>query len=366
MLIPLLSLLLAFDPGSATGPVFFVGTYSKAPSEGIYAFRLDGKSGNLEALGLAAKVSNPSFLAFHPNGNFLYAVNENSHGSVTAFAINHENNKLTELNQASTKGNGPCHLAVDPSGHFLIAVNYGSGSVTRIPIDAEGRLGEPSAFDQHAKPAGGAGTDPKRQEGPHAHCVNFSPDGKFAMVADLGRDEVITYKVDGGGLDAVHAAHLAPGSGPRHFALSPSGKVAYVVTELKSTVAVFDFDSKTGLLKETQTISTLPADFKGTSYGAEIAVHPSGRFLYTSNRGSNSIAMFAIGNGGKLKFLGVQSTRGDWPRGFGIDPTGHWMIAANQNSNTIGVFKIDQKSGKLQPVGNTVEVGSPVDIEFMH
>jgi 6-phosphogluconolactonase len=226
-------------------------------------------------------------------------------------------------------------------------------------------LGEPSAFEQHGKPAGGAGTDPKRQEGPHAHCVNFSPDGKFAMVADLGLDEVITYKVDGGGLVNVQTAHVAPGSGPRHFALSPSGKVAYVVTELKSTVVVFDFNPQTGALKEKQTISALPSDFKGTSYGAEIAVHPSGRFLYTSNRGSNSIAMFAIENGGKLKFLGIESTRGDWPRNFGIDPTGHWMIASNQNSNTIAVFQIDQKSGKLKPVGNTVQVGSPVDIEFL-
>jgi 6-phosphogluconolactonase len=365
MLITLLSLLVAAETSSATGPIVFIGTYTKPPSEGIYAFRLDTKSGHLQPLGLAAKVANPSFVAIHPNGKFLYTVTEARAGAVTAFAIDRESGKLTELNQASTKGDGPCHLSVDRAGHFLVAVNYGSGSVTRVPIGADGRLGEPSAFDQHGKPAGGPGTDPKRQEGPHAHSVNFSPDDKFAIVADLGRDEVITYKVDSGGLDPAQVAHLAPGSGPRHFAFHPSGKTAYVINELKSTVTVFDYSAPDGVLKEKQTISTLPAGFTGESSTAEVLVHPSGKFLYGSNRGHNSIAIFAIEDDGKLRFIGTEPTRGDFPRNFGIDPTGQWLIAANQNSSTIVMFKIDRKTGKLTPVGDPIAVGSPVCVRFL-
>ena len=348
----------------ASGPLVLIGTYTKPPSEGIYAYRLDTTTGQMEPLGLAAKVANPSFVALHPNGKFAYAVTEEGVGAVTAFAIDREKAKLTELNRVPSKGDGPCHLNVDRSGRFLIVVNYGSGSTTRIPIGADGRLGAPSASVQHAKPAGGPGTDAKRQDGPHAHSVNYTPDGKFAMVADLGRDEVIAYKLDAGGLDAGPVARVAAGSGPRHFAFHPSGKTAYVINELRSTVTVFDY-SGGGVLKEKQTISALPADFKGVSYTAEVQVHPSGKFLYGSNRGHNSIATFAIEADGKLRFVGTEPTRGNWPRNFGIDPTGQWLIAANQNSNTIVVFKIDTKTGKLTAVGDPIAVGSPVCVKFL-
>jgi 6-phosphogluconolactonase len=366
MLITLLSVLFAFEAPPASGPLVFIGPYTKPPSEGIYAFRLDSKSGSLQPLGLAAKVSNPSFVAIHPNGKFLYAVSENGTGVVTAFAIDREQGKLTELNHAPSKGDGPCHLSVHRSGRFLIAVNYGSGSVTRIPIDANGRLGEATTSVQHAKPTGGPGTDPKRQEGPHAHSVNFSPDGRFAIVADLGRDELITYKVDAEGLDQAQVVRLTPGSGPRHLSFHPSGTTAYAINELKSTVSVFDYDSLDGVLKEKQTISTLPVGFKGENSTAEVLVHPSGKFLYGSNRGHNSIAMFAIEHGGKLRFIGTEPTRGEIPRNFGIDPTGRWLIAANQNSNSIVVFEIDQKTGKLKAAGDPVAVGSPVCVRFLN
>jgi len=365
MLITTLAMLVAFEAQAASGPLVFIGTYTKAPSEGIYAFRFDSKTGHMEPLGLAAKVADPSFLALHPNGKFVYAVTEQRTGMVDAFSIDRATGKLTQLNQTTSKGDGPCHLAVDRGGKFLIVVNYGSGSVTRIPIDADGRLGEPSAFDQHAKPTGGAGTDPKRQNGPHAHSVNFSPDGQFAMVADLGRDEVTSYRVDRGELQKAEVANIAPGSGPRHLAFHPSGKNAYVINELRSTVTVFDYEARSGVLKETQTISALPEGFKGESFTAEVQVHPSGRFLYGSNRGHNSIAMFAIGTGGKLRFLGAESTRGNWPRNFGIDPTGKFLIAANQNSNTLVVFSIDQSTGKLTAVGDPITVGSPVCVKFL-
>lgn len=361
MLITMLAATLALD---ASGPVVFIGTYTKAPSEGIYAYRLDSKTGQLQSLGLAAKVANPSFVAFHPNGKFLYAVTEEGVGAVTAFSIDRDKAKLTKLNSMVSKGDSPCHLNVDRSGKFLIVVNYTSGSTTRIPIGSDGRLGEPSVFVQHAKPSGGPGTDPKRQEGPHAHSVNYTPDGQFAMVADLGLDEVIAYKLAGGGLDAGPVAHIAPGSGPRHFAFHPSGKTAYVINELRSTVTVFDY-AGAGVLKEKQTLSALPADFKGTSYTAEVQVHPSGKFLYGSNRGHNSIAMFAIEGDGKLRFIGTEPTRGDWPRNFGIDPTGQWMIAANERSSTITVFRIDQKTGKLTAVGEPIAVASPVCVKFL-
>ena len=363
MLITLLAAAVALN---AAGPIIFVGTYTNAkmPSEGIYAYRFDSKTGAMQPLGVAGKTSNPSFLALHPSGKFLYAVNEESNGGVTAFSIDRDKAKLTELNRVSSKGKDPCHLSVDKSGKFLIAVNYSSGTTTRIPIRADGRLDEPSASVQHAKPAGGPGTDPKRQDGPHAHSVNYTPDGKFALVADLGLDEMIAYKVDGGGLEPGPVTRLAGGSGPRHLAFLPSGKVAYSINELRSTVTVFDYVGG-GVLKEKQTVSALPADFKGVSYTAEVQVHPSGKFLYGSNRGHNSIALFSIAGDGKLTFLGTEPTRGTWPRNFKIDPTGHWLIAANQNSNSMAVFRIDQQTGKLSPVGETIELGSPVCVKFL-
>jgi 6-phosphogluconolactonase len=364
MNLPILTLLAAWHTVAAD-PIVFIGTYTKPPSEGIYAFRLDEATGHLTALGLAAKVANPSFVAIHPNGKFLYAVTEASAGAVTAFSIDRSSGRLGELNRASTKGDGPCHLSVDPGGHFLIAVNYGSGSTVRIPLEADGRLGEPGAFVQHAKPEAVAGWDPERQKGPHAHSVNFSPDGRFAFVADLGRDEVITYQVDQGGLAPAGVTRIAAGSGPRHFAFHPSGKTAYVINELRSTVTVLSYEAKLGAFKERQTISTLPAGFTGTSNTAEVQVHPSGKFLYGSNRGHDSITIFKIAPDGQLTFVGTEPTRGTWPRNFGIDPTGKFLIAANQNSNTIAVFKIDLNTGKLSAIGDTIPVGSPVCVRFL-
>ena len=359
MLVAMLSL-------DASGPIVFIGTYTnaKVPSEGIYAYRLDTKTGQMEPLGVAAKVGNPSFLAFHPSGKFLYAVSEDGVGTVTAFSINREKARLTELNHVPSKGDGPCHLNVERNGKSLIVVNYGSGTTTRIPLGADGRLGAESVSVQHAKPTGVPGSDRKNQTAPHAHSVNYTPDGKFALVADLGRDEVISYKVDGPGLVAGPVTQIAGGSGPRHLAWLPSGKTAYVINELRSTVAVLDYMGA-GVLKERQTISTLPTDFTGVSYTAEVQAHPSGKFLYGSNRGHNSISIFAIAADGKLTMVGTESTRGNWPRNFGIDPSGEWLIVANQNSNTMAVFRIDQKTGKLTAVGETIALGAPVCVKFL-
>lgn len=363
MIFPLLALLVASRPIVAD-PLLFLGTYTKSSSEGIYAYRLEQSTGKLLPLGLVAKAENPSFLAIHPNGKFLYAVDEKAQGSVVAFAINRDSGKLTELNSASTKGDDPCHLMVDSTGQFLIAVNYSSGSTIRIPILADGKLGDPGAFVKHAKPEGLPGSDPARQKDAHAHSINFSPDGRFAFVADLGRDELITYRVDQGGLTPSSVTKIEPGSGPRHFTYNPSRNTAFVINELKSTVTVLGVNSKDGTFKTRQTISTLPADFKGKSFCAEVQMHPSGKFVYGSNRGHNSITIFKY-SGGKLTFVGTESTRGDWPRNFAIDPSGKFLIAENQNSNSIAVFKIDPKTGKLKPVGDTIEAGSPVCIKFL-
>ena len=359
--------LLAAAALAQEGPVVLIGTYTNAkmPSEGIYAFRLNSKTGAMQPMGVAAKVKSPSFVALHPNGKFAYAVTEEgAEGSVTAFALDKATGKLTFLNNVPSKGKDPCHLNVDKSGRFLIVVNYSSGTTTRIPLGADGKLGENSVSVLDGKPAGGPGTDPKRQETAHAHSVNYTPDGKFALVADLGLDEMISYKVDGPGLERGPVAHIAGGSGPRHFAWLPGGKVGYSINELRSTVTVYDYAGE-GVLKEKQTISALPPDFKGVSYTAEVQVHPSGKFLYGSNRGHNSIAIFSIAADGKLTFIGTESTRGDWPRNFAIDPTGQWLIAANQNSNTMAVFKIDGKTGKLRPVGETISLGAPVCVRFL-
>src|SRR5271157_3328390 len=276
ILIAALALLCALPPAVAQSQsdfIAYVGSFTRGKSKGIYAWRFNPSSGKLTALGLAAETSNPSFLAVHPNRRFLYAVNENGAGTVSAFSIDAATAKLALLNTASTRGNGPCHLAVDHSGKYLFAANYGSGSTAVLPIHDDGSLGEASAFVQHA----GSSANKDRQSGPHAHCVTQSPDGRFLLVEDLGLDEVLVYRFDAakGTLTANDPAFakLAPGTGPRHLAFSPSGRFAYVVGEMFSNVTAFHYDAARGALDEFQTISMLPADFKGNNSGAEIAVH---------------------------------------------------------------------------------------------
>jgi 6-phosphogluconolactonase len=352
----------------------YVGTYTGegTKSKGIYAFRYDAATGQVTPLGLAAETTNPSFVAAHPNGKFLYAVNEvgdykgpNS-GGVSAFSIDRATGKLTFLNELPSRGADPCYITVDKTGKFVLVANYTGGSVIVYPILADGRLGEASAFVQHT----GHGPNAERQEGPHAHSIDLSRDNRFAFVDDLGLDELLVYKFDAakGSLTPNDPpfAKLDPGVGPRHFALRPDGKFAYVVTEIGRNVTVFSNDAAKGTLQQLQTITTLPANFTGRNDDAEIEVLPSGKFLYASNRGHDSIAVFAIDSRkGTLTTVEIASTQGKEPRSFEIDPTGTLLFAANQKSDNIVVFKIDAKTGKLTPTGQVLDVGSPVCVKFV-
>jgi 6-phosphogluconolactonase len=353
----------------------YVGTYTGGPhnSKGIYRFELDPATGALTHLALAAEAKNPSFLAIHPNRRFLYAVGEldsfqgkKNSGAITAFAIDPKTGDLTLLNQQPSGGAGPCHLVVDKEGKHVLAANYSGGSVCVIPIDADGRLGTATAFIQHQ----GHGVNKQRQEAPHAHSINLDAASRFAVVADLGLDKVMVYKYDAekGTLtpNDPPSTDIAPGSGPRHFAFHPDGRHAYVINELASTVTAMDYDSDRGLLKPIQTISTLPADFRGDTTCAEVQVHPTGKFLYGSNRGHNSIAVFTINpESGRLTAVGHQSQDIKTPRNFGIDPTGAYLLVANQDSNSIVVFRINDKTGELTPTGVKVEVPAPVCVKMM-
>jgi 6-phosphogluconolactonase len=356
---------------AATGRLVYVGTYTRGSSKGIYAFRFDDGSGVLTPVGLAAETDSPSFLAVSPNHRFLYAVNEVSSfgsekaGSVTAFSINVQSGRLTRLNAQSSKGADPCHLAVDATGRFVAVANYSGGNFSVLPAGADGRLGEAVAILAN----GGTGPNKSRQQGPHAHAVVFDASNRYLLGADLGIDRVFVYRFDqsSGALSAndPSSVQLAPGAGPRHVALHPSAPLAFAINELTSTITSLSWDQKSGRLAAAGSVSTLPSGYSGTSYTAEVVVHPNGRFLYGSNRGHDSIAVFAIGTTGNLSLVEHQLTRGQTPRNFAIDPTGRWLIAANQKSDTLAVFSIDPQSGLLAPVGPLAQVGTPVCVLFL-
>jgi 6-phosphogluconolactonase len=350
----------------------FVGTYTnKTVSQGIYAYRFDERTGKFSALGVGAESVDPSFVVVAPNGKFLYAVNEVGNfggaksGAVSAYAIERGTGKLTLLNQVASGGADPCAVTFDQTGNYLLVANYTGGNVAVFAVGADGKLGARTAFEQHA----GHGVDPARQEGPHAHWMVTSPDNRFALSADLGLDEVVVDKFDAGNgtltPNEPPFAKVEPGAGPRHLVFSGNGKFVYVTNEMGSTVTVFAYDAAAGTLEARQTISTLPRDWSGQNTTAEIAVHPSGKFLYVSNRGHDSIAVFGISSkSGELTTIGNFPTRGKEPRNFAIDPTGHYLLVANENSNDIVVFRIDGSSGELGSTGERVEVPAPVDIAF--
>ena len=353
----------------------YFGTYTGEKSKGIYVSRLDLAGGKLSSPELAAETSSPSFLAIHPNRRFLYSVNEVSDfagkksGAVSAFVINTQTGKLTPLNQQSSVGDGPCHLVVDPTGKTVLVANYGSGSTCALPIQSDGRLGAPTAFIQHQ----GSSVNPQRQQGPHAHCVTLDPANRFAFVADLGLDKILIFKFDAakGTLVANDppSVSVKPGAGPRHFAFDPKGRYGYVINEIDCTLTGFSYDPARGALKELHTISTLPAQetFKPDYSTAEVEVHPSGKFVYGSNRGHHSLIACAIDQmSGKLTPIENESTLGKTPRSFGIDPTGAYLLAANQDSDSVAVFRIDPKTGQLSPTGQILEgVGKPVCVKFV-
>jgi 6-phosphogluconolactonase len=367
-----LGLLLVLSTLASAAPktYVYVGTYTNKGSKGIYVYQFDAASGKLESLGLAAETPNPTFLAIHPNRKFLYAANEVANfggertGSITAFRIEPDG-KLTQLNAVSSKGAGPCHVSVDHKGRAVLAANYGGGSVASLPIRKDGSLDEAVSAIQHS----GSSVNESRQRGPHAHSINLSPDNRFAIAADLGIDKLFVYRFDAatGAItpNDPPSAALKPGAGPRHFAFHPKLPVAYSINELDSTVTVFAWDAKKGVLTSKQSAGTLPAGFTGNNSTAEVVVHPSGRFLYGSNRGHDSVAVFAIAKDGTIQQVDVTPIGGRMPRNFAVDPTGQYLFAAGQASDRINLFRIDAKTGKLTSTGTSVEVGAPVCIRFV-
>ena len=358
-------------PADGSALVYF-GTYTGARSKGIYVSRFDPATGRLTAPELAAATASPSFLALHPSRRFLYAAGETSVlegkrvGAVAAFSVNAKTGRLTFLNRQSSGGVGPCHVAVDQSGKCLLVANYGDGTIAALPIQADGALAEPGMVIQHK----GSSVNPARQAGPHAHFMTTDPANRFALACDLGLDQVLVYRLDPAKATLVANdppfAAVKPGLGPRHLAFHPSGRFVFLISEMGSTLTTFAYDAKRGALKELQTLSTLPKEFAGKSAGAEVAVHPSGKFVYGSNRGHDSIAVFSFdAKHGQLTCLEYQPTQGKTPRHFALDRTGQWLLAENQESDSVVVFRVDTKTGRLSPTGQTISVGSPVCAVFV-
>jgi 6-phosphogluconolactonase len=353
-------------PAAKPGPVaVYIGTYTDGTSHGIYRLAFDPTTGAMTEPLLAVETKNPSFLALHPSGRFLYAAGEVSSfegaktGMVSAFAIDPKTGNLTLLNQQASAGAGTCHLVVDKTGRNLLVANYGGGTVAVLPIEADGRLKPASSVRAHE----GTGPDKTRQEKPHAHGIYLDAAERFALSPDLGADRVFVYRFDAakGTLEAHGSAPLAPGSGPRHLAFAPSGKFVYVISELLSTITVLSYDAEKGALATIQAVSTLPAGFSGTSFTAEVAVSPDGRFVYGSNRGDDSLAVFAVdSNTGRLTPAGFAPVGGKTPRHFAIDPTGEFILAAHQGSGSIAVLRVDPATGLPKLAGSAVMVDKPV------
>jgi len=348
---------------STQQPLLYVGTYTSPGAPGIYRYRLDSATGKLALIESAPAGDNPSFLAFHPNGKYLYVVNETNSGLVSAFALDAQSGQLTFLNEQPSHGSSPCHLATDRRGKFLFVANYGSGSLSVYALEADGRIGKTVQTVQHV----GRGANSERQEGPHAHFVTVTDDNRFVLCCDLGLDKIFVYQLDpdSGQLSPGSEATLRPGAGPRHLAFDPAERYAYVINELDSTMTIFAYSAQTGTLTELQTLPTLPEDYAGENTTAEVWVHPSGRFVYGSNRGHDSIVSYTVEEAtGKLTLLGHTSTRGKSPRSFIIDPSGTLLLAANQDSNSVTTFRLDPQTGQLSDLDESVELPKPVCLVF--
>jgi 6-phosphogluconolactonase len=349
----------------------YIGTYTGGDGEGIYLSQFDSETGVLSEPRVVAKTENPTFLTVHPEGRFVYAVSEvrqrgeRAGGAVHAYSRDPQSGELCFLNARNSGGAGPCHVALDRSARVLFAANYSSGSVSAFSLRSDGTLDEAFAFFQHE----GSSVNPRRQEGPHAHSTTLSPDNRFAFVCDLGTDQVMIYELDPSEPTLTPAdpssAAVAPGEGPRHIAIHPSGKFVYVINEMGSTVTAFAYQPDGKILCELKSVSTLPRDFTGESTTAEVVVSEDGRFLYGSNRGHDSIAVFEVdANTGNVSPVQIEPTRGAIPRNFIIDPTGNFLLAGHQNSDTITVFRRDAGTGRLEFADRVIEVPSPVCLRF--
>ena len=375
----LLASLISFSPAAGVGQeerrppapatAFYVGTYTDGASKGIYRLELDPGSGRLSEPALVAEAVNPSFLAWHPTKDVLYSVSETNTngpqkaGSVIAFTIG-AGGKLEKINEQPSGGAHPCYVSVNADGTHVFVANYSGGSVAAFPLRPDGGLGEASAVVEHT----GSSVHPARQRRPHAHSILPVRGTPFVLAADLGIDRVLVYRFDRarGSLtpNDPPGAAATPGAGPRHLALNPAGDTLFVINELQSTVASYVWDGKAGTLRAAGSVSTLPDGFTGSNTTAEVTVHPSGRFVYGSNRGHDSIAGFRVNDDRTLTRVGNFSTEGRQPRHFAVDPTGTFLLAANQKSDSIVVFRIDQQTGALTDTGASARVPTPVCVRF--
>jgi 6-phosphogluconolactonase len=351
-------------PAPAKEVLVFVTAFAPGEEGGIHAYEFDTTAGKLKPLRRTAGVENPFFLALSPDRKSLYSIHAKRFGGmeneqVAAYAVVGRTGELRLLNRQSAEGTAACYLDVDKTGKALLVANYASGSVAALPVRADGSLGEHASFFQHK----GSSVNPTRQKEPHAHCIVVSPDNRYALAADLGTDQILCYKLD------PAAARLTPnqppfarspaGAGPRHLTFHPNGKRAYVINELLNSVTVFDYDAGPGTLTEKHTISTLPGDFQGTSYCADVKVTPDGRFLYGTNRGHDSIAAYRIGDDGRLSLVAIEPSHGKGPQNLAITPDGGWLLCANLPGNNVAVFRINPQTGRLEAAGDPVRQTSP-------
>jgi len=343
----------------------YFGTNDASNQMGLAAASFDTETGALSRPTFVAAARDPAFFAIRPDGRYLYICNTGTPGGVSAYAIDRKSGGLTFLNHKVSPGRGPSHLSLDRNGRYVLNANYGGGHIEIHAIEADGSLGDQTAFVQHT----GRSVHPQRQTKAYAHWFGVDPANRFSLAADLGTDRIVIYRFDAdtGSIAANDPPAMAvrPGSGPRHLAWHPNGRVVYAIQELSNAVIAFSWDDKRGVLDELQTIATLPSDFKGTNTAGEIAVHPNGRFLYASNRGHDSIAVFAIDAGGRLALRRHVSSAGKTPRYFAFDPTHRWLIVSNQDSDNLVVFSIDQESGELSQQGEPIRLVKPMGVAFL-
>jgi 6-phosphogluconolactonase len=354
----------------AQEPLVFVSAFASGDQGAIHAYRLDLKTGGLKEVHRAEGVQNPFFLALSPDHKYLYSIHAKTFGGkepeqVAAYALAGRTGKMKLLNRQSARGSAACYLDVDATGHAVLVANYATGSVAALPVHKDGSLGPAASFIQHH----GSSVDPARQEGPHAHCIVVSPDNRFAYAADLGLDKVLCYRLEPDKAKLTPAqppfARAPRGAGPRHLTFHPNGKHVYVINELANSVTLFDYDGKSGALTQKQTISTLPRDFTGKSYCADVKVTPNGRFLYGTNRGHDSIAAYRIGADGRLSLIVIEPSLGKGPQNLAITAAGKLLLCANMPGNNVAVFRIDAQSGRLKPAGKPVSITSPSCIRLL-
>ena len=355
----------------AEEPVIFVSAFKSGEEGAIHAYRFDAKNGQLKLLHRTTDVENPFFMAVSPNRKFLYAIDAKQFGSqenefVTSYEIEGRGGKLRQLNQQTSRGTASCYLDVDATGKTVVVANYSSGSVASLPVLTDGSLGEIVSFVQNT----GSGVNPQRQKEPHAHSIVISPDNRFVLAADLGIDKILIFELTPETAEikpnAVQPfAELPPGSGPRHLVFHPNGKRVYVINELKNTVTFFDYAIETGVLTQQQTISTVPEDFTGISHTADLKITPDGRFLYGTNRGHDSIAIFRIAEDGHLSLVSIEPSLGKGPQNLLITPDGRWLLCANMPGNNVAVFAIDASTGGLKSTGVPIAIPMPSCIRWV-